>query len=90
MATEEEGHTILLIERAGNTGDVKDIQFTVSWRLNDIEKQFQWQYTTASKSDNSVVITAFKTELGKNPNVSLLQKPIRKTLTFLPYCAKYW
>jgi len=38
MATEEEGHTILLIERAGNTGDAKDIQFTVSCRLNDIEK----------------------------------------------------
>ena len=30
MATEEEGHTILHIERAGNTGDTKDIQFTVS------------------------------------------------------------
>ena len=30
MATEEEGHTILHIERAANTGDIKDIQFSVS------------------------------------------------------------
>lgn len=31
MATEKDGHTILHVERAGNTGDAKDIQFTVSF-----------------------------------------------------------
>ena len=29
MATEEEGHTFLHFQRAANTGDAKDIQFTV-------------------------------------------------------------
>ena len=33
-AIEEEGHTILNVERPGNTGDAKDIQFMVRLKFS--------------------------------------------------------